>query len=63
MKKTITALALSLVMFSTADLLAAEEKSSAQSQHFFQRLDTNKDGKVTFAEAPAEGKMLVELMR
>ena len=62
MKKTITALAMSLMLVSPADLMADEQDSSSTSQQFFQRLDANKDGKVTLAEAPAEGKMLVEFL-
>lgn len=62
MKKTITAFHLFIVMICTADLMADEQGSSATSQHFFERLDANKDGKVTIAEAPAEGKMLVEFL-
>ena len=63
MKKTISALALCLVMLCTADLMAGEQDSpTTSSGHFFERLDANKDGKVTSAEAPAEGKMLVEFL-
>lgn len=61
MKKTVTAISLFLVM-TCVGLMAGEQDSSAQSQKFFERLDANKDGKVTFAEAPAEGKMLVEFL-
>jgi Ca2+-binding EF-hand superfamily protein len=60
--KKFSALALSLVMVCTADLMADEQDLSATSQQFYERLDANKDGKVTFAEAPAEGKMLVEFL-
>ena len=78
LKKTISALALSLVMLSlvvlslvmrslvmlcTADLMAGEQDSSSTtSGYFFERLDANKDGKVTSAEAPAQGKMRVEFL-
>lgn len=62
MKKMITALSLSLVMLCTGDLMAGEQDPLATSQRFFERLDVNEDGKVTFAEAPAEGKMLVEFL-
>jgi hypothetical protein len=58
MKKMITALSLSLVMLCTGDLMAGEQDPLATSQRFFERLDVNEDGKVTIAEAPAEGKML-----
>ena len=60
--KKIPALALSLIMLYVADLMADERDSSATSQQFFERLDANKDGKISFAEASAEGKMFVEFL-
>jgi hypothetical protein len=42
---------------------AAEPKTGiAGTDDFFERLDSNGDGKVTLLEAPDQGKMLVEFL-
>ena len=61
-KKTIAVLVLSLAVVCSADLIAGDQESTATWQRFFDRLDANKDGKITVAEAPIEGKMLVEFL-
>ncbi len=62
MKNSIIVLSLFLVVLATADLIAVAQDPSFIASPFFERLDTNKDGKIVFDEAPAEGKMLVEFL-
>ena len=52
-----------LILFVSADLIAGDQEPAATWQPFFERLDANKDGKITFAEVPNEGKMFVEFLR
>jgi Ca2+-binding EF-hand superfamily protein len=45
-------------------MVQGEERKQVTSSvdGFFERLDTNRDGKVTLDEAPKQGKMLVEFL-
>jgi len=53
-----------ITVFTLAGLLQCEELDPNHSAggRFFERLDTDQDGKVTLDEAPEQGKMLVEFL-
>jgi Ca2+-binding EF-hand superfamily protein len=51
-----------VAVFALAGSSYGEEPKPPATANFFERLDTNSDGKVSIAEAPEQGKMLVEFL-
>lgn len=51
-----------IAVFALAGSSYGEEPKPPATANFFERLDTNSDGKVSLGEAPEQGKMLVEFL-
>ena len=51
-----------IISLGTATFLCGNEPRRSIAAKFFERLDVNKDGKLTVQESPEQGKMLVEFL-